>query len=44
MTNHDLCVIDVPWYYYGDKFKDSAAGKHYDLMPDEEVLRLDVRS
>lgn len=41
---HDLLAIDPPWYYPGDPNAMGAAGKHYTLMPDEDVLRLDVRS
>ena len=41
---YDLLTVDPPWYYPGDPNAMGAAGKHYQLMPDVDVLRLDVRS
>ena len=36
----DVVLADIPWHYYGSPTKMGAAGKHYQLMPDEEVLAL----
>lgn len=41
---YDVVLLDPPWMHYGSKTKDAAAGKHYDLMPDEEIAALPVRS
>lgn len=38
-----VVIIDIPWQYYGDKFKPMAAGKHYDCMTDEEIYSLPVK-
>ena len=37
-------LIDPPWSYYGDPNKDQAAGKHYDLVDDEDLHGLPVLS
>lgn len=40
---YDIVYADPPWYYYGSKIKDAAAGKHYPLMSQEELASLPVR-
>ena len=40
----DVVLADPPWLYWGDPGKNAAAGKHYDLMTDEELHALPVRS
>lgn len=42
--NYDIVYADPPWGYYGSKTKDAAAGKHYDLMADEDIKDLQVKS
>jgi N6-adenosine-specific RNA methylase IME4 len=39
---YDVVYADVPWHYYGDKYKMAAAGKHYDLMSLEEICALPI--
>lgn len=39
----EIVYIDPPWSYYGSKTKDAAAGKHYNLMSQEEIEVLPVR-
>jgi N6-adenosine-specific RNA methylase IME4 len=41
---YDIVYADPPWYYYGSRIKDAAAGKHYPLMDQEALARLPVRS
>lgn len=41
---YEIVLIDCPWMYYGSPLKMAAAGKHYALIPDAEMLALDVRS
>jgi N6-adenosine-specific RNA methylase IME4 len=40
---YDIVLTDCPWHYYGSPDKDAAAGKHYDLMEDMDLSKLDVR-
>ena len=40
---YDIIVADPPWSYFGDKNKNAAAGKHYDLMSQEELAALPVK-
>lgn len=39
---YDIIYMDIPWPHYGDKNKNAAAGKHYDLMTMEEIYSLPV--
>jgi N6-adenosine-specific RNA methylase IME4 len=39
---YQLVYADPPWNYFGSPLKDQAAGKHYKLMPDEDLLKLEV--
>ena len=39
---YDVVLMDPPWYYYGDPNKNGAAGKHYPLMTDEQLMELPV--
>ena len=39
---YSVILADPPWSYYGDPNKDQAAGKHYALMSDEDILSLPV--
>lgn len=41
---YEIVYADPPWAYYGSQTKMGAAGKHYDLMSNEELFSLDVRS
>ena len=41
---YDLIYCDPPWSYFGDPNKNAAAGKHYNLMSQEELGNLDVKS
>lgn len=41
---YDVIYADPPWNYYGDPNKDAAAGKHYNLMTDDDILSLPVSS
>lgn len=40
----DIVLGDPPWMHFGDPNKDAAAGKHYALMPLDEICALPVRS
>lgn len=40
---YDVVLADPPWSYYGDPNKMAAAGKHYDLMPDDDLLAFPMR-
>lgn len=40
----DIVYADPPWSYYGDTEKMAAAGKHYSLMPDDELSALPIKS
>jgi N6-adenosine-specific RNA methylase IME4 len=40
---YDVILADPPWSYYGAPDKWAAAGKHYRLMPDPEVLAMPIR-
>ena len=39
---YDIVLTDPPWYYYGDPNKMAAAGKHYSLMTNEDIMALPV--
>lgn len=39
-----VVYADPPWSYYGAKYKDQAAAKHYSCMTLEELAALPVRS
>lgn len=41
---YDIIYIDPPWPYSGDPLKNAAAGKHYNLMPMDEIKKLPIRS
>ena len=36
-------LIDPPWPYYGDPNKPQAAGKHYNLMTEQEIYELPIK-
>lgn len=40
---YDIVYADPPWSYYGDPDKMAAAGKHYDLMGQDELCALPIR-
>jgi len=40
---YDVIYTDPPWNYYGDPNKMAAAGKHYNLMDQEELFKLPVQ-
>lgn len=40
---YDIVLADPPWHHYGSATKDAAAGKHYDLLTQEELALLPVR-
>ena len=40
---YKVVYADFPWPYYGDPNKDQAAGKHYSLMTEQEVLSFPMR-
>lgn len=42
--DYEIIYSDPPWAYFGDPDKPQAAGKHYTLMPTEEIGALPVRS
>ena len=39
---YSVVLSDPPWDHYGTPTKDAAAGKHYDLIPDERMLDLRI--
>lgn len=41
---YDIVYADFPWMMYGSKTKNAAAGKFYNLMPDDEVLSFPMKS
>ena len=41
---YDVVLADPPWDYYGQTTKMGAAGQHYDLMPDADLLAFPMRS
>ena len=41
---YDIVLADPPWTHYGSATKNSAAGKHYSLMSDDEVYALPMKS
>ena len=42
--DYEIVLADPPWAYFGDPLKPQAAGKHYTLMPTEDICALPVRS
>lgn len=40
----DVVYADPPWSYYGDPNKMAAAGKHYSLMADDDLMALPVKN
>lgn len=40
---YQILLADPPWSYYGDTQKNAAAGKHYQLMSDEDIKGLPVK-
>lgn len=40
---YDVLLIDPPWQMWGDPNKDAAAGKHYQLMTDNDVNNLPLK-
>jgi protein gp37/N6-adenosine-specific RNA methylase IME4 len=40
---YDIVYADPPWWYYSDTNKNGAAGKHYPLMPDDELRNFPMR-
>jgi N6-adenosine-specific RNA methylase IME4 len=40
---YNVVLIDPPWFYYGDKNKNAAAGKHYLLMSDADIKSLEIK-
>jgi len=40
---YDIVYLDPPWKYFGSITKDGAAGKHYDMMPDEEIYNMPIK-
>jgi N6-adenosine-specific RNA methylase IME4 len=40
---YDIIYTDPPWHYYGSTTKDAAAGKHYDLMLQDDIEKLPVK-
>ena len=38
----DVLLLDPPWNYYGSATKPAAAGKHYTLIPDDEMEKLPI--
>jgi N6-adenosine-specific RNA methylase IME4 len=43
-NKYKIIYADPPWEYYGDPNKDAAAGKHYNLMSQDDLAALPVRS
>lgn len=43
-STYEVVYADPPWFYYGSKYKDAAAGKHYNLMSDDDLASLPVLS
>lgn len=41
---YQIVYADPPWAYYGSPTKMAAAGKHYQLMRDEDIFALPVSS
>lgn len=39
---YDVILTDPPWHYYGDPNKMGAAGKHYSLMSNEELMGMPI--
>lgn len=42
--DYEIVLADPPWAYFGDPDKPQAAGKHYTLMPTDEIISLPVKS
>ena len=43
-SKYDIVYMDPPWFYYGDPNKMAAAGKHYSLMSDADIMSLPVKN
>lgn len=43
-NTYDVVTADPPWMYYGSGTKDAAAAKHYQLMSDDWLRDLPVKS
>ena len=41
---YSVLLADPPWSYYGDAQKNAAAGKHYNLMTDEDIKKLPIKN
>lgn len=41
---YDLIYIDPPWSYFGSHTKMGAAGRHYNLMSQNEICSLNIKS
>ena len=41
---YDIVSLDPPWFYEGSGTKDGAAAKHYDLMSQEDICAMPIRS
>lgn len=41
--DYEIVYLDPPWSYHGDPNKMGAAGKHYDLMEQEDVKDLPMK-
>ena len=41
---YDVIMIDPPWSYFGSTTKNAAAGKHYSLMSQEELAKIELKS
>ena len=41
---YDIILCDPPWDYYGDQNGMASAGKHYNLMSNEEMYKIDIQS
>lgn len=42
-NKYDILLIDPPWPYYGDPNKMGAAGKHYQLMTEDDIFNLNPK-
>ena len=43
-NKYDIVYMDPPWSYYGDQNKMGAAGKHYSLMRDDDLMAMPVKN
>lgn len=44
MTKFDLIYVDCPWYYHSDGTGSNLASKHYNLMSQEDLKALPIKS